>query len=78
MESLVFGAFTVLYGIAIWILLYRDAKRNKTFRNKMLFTISTLMWLLSVSVSAQTPSICPVGGLDAACIAFGNRHTEGP
>lgn len=49
-ESLVFGAFTVLYAIAIWILLYREKKRSKSTLNKMLFATSTIMWVLSVAV----------------------------
>ncbi|KAM5545500.1 hypothetical protein V8D89_000837 [Ganoderma adspersum] len=48
-ESLVFGAFTVLYAIAIWILLYREKKRSKSTLNKMLFATSTIMWVLSVA-----------------------------
>ena len=51
-ESLVFGAFTVLYAIAIWILLYREKKRSKSTLNKMLFATSTTMWVLSVAVRA--------------------------
>ena len=52
-EALVFGAFTVLYAIAIWILLYREKKRNQSSLNKRLFVTSTIMWLLAVTV-------CPV------------------
>lgn len=47
---MIFGAFTVLYAIAIWILLYREKKRSKSTLNKMLFGTSTLMWILSVTV----------------------------
>ncbi|TFK90719.1 hypothetical protein K466DRAFT_484278 [Polyporus arcularius HHB13444] len=49
LESMIFGAFTVLYAIAIWILLYREKKRSKSTLNKMLFGTSTLMWVLSVT-----------------------------
>ncbi|KAI1793718.1 hypothetical protein LXA43DRAFT_1073066 [Ganoderma leucocontextum] len=48
-ESLLFGAFTVLYGIAIWILLYREKKRSQSTLNKRLFATSTVMWILSVT-----------------------------
>ena len=51
-ESLAFGAFTVLYAIAIWILLYKERKRNSATPNKRLFATSTLMWLLSIAVRA--------------------------
>ena len=49
-ESLVFGAFTVLYGIAIWILLYRERVRKRSNLNRALFGISSMMWLLSLVV----------------------------
>ncbi|KAI0742276.1 hypothetical protein C8Q80DRAFT_1107918 [Daedaleopsis nitida] len=49
LESLIFGAFSVLYAIAIWILLYREKARSKSFLNKMLFSTSTGMYLLSVA-----------------------------
>ena len=53
MESLLFGSFTVLYAIAIWILLYRESKRGQSGLNKRLFATSTIMWILSVTV-------CPI------------------
>lgn len=49
-ESLAFGAFTVLYAIAIWILLYKDRKRSSATPNRRLFATSTVMWLLAVAV----------------------------
>ncbi|KAI0738215.1 hypothetical protein C8Q80DRAFT_1275742 [Daedaleopsis nitida] len=49
LESMIFGAFTVLYAIAIWILLYREKKRSRSRLNKMLFATSTIMWVLSVA-----------------------------
>ena len=49
-ESMVFGAFAVLYAIAIWILLYREKRRSKSTLNKMLFGTSTFMFVLSVAV----------------------------
>ena len=58
LESLVFGAFTVLYAIAVWILLYRERARNRTFLNKMLFAVSTIMWLLSLAVRLPLYALC--------------------
>lgn len=52
-ESLAFGAFTVLYGIAIWILLYKERKRASSTPNKRLFATSTVMWLLAIAVRPQ-------------------------
>ncbi|KAL7278439.1 hypothetical protein ACG7TL_007436 [Trametes sanguinea] len=49
MESMLFGAFTVLYAIAIWILLYREKIRGRSRLNRMLFGTSTAMWVLSVA-----------------------------
>ncbi|RDX40975.1 hypothetical protein OH76DRAFT_1365346 [Lentinus brumalis] len=49
LESLIFGAFTVLYAIAIWILLYREKVRSRSSLNKMLFATSTVMYVLSVA-----------------------------
>ncbi|KAI9061933.1 hypothetical protein FKP32DRAFT_1612869 [Trametes sanguinea] len=49
MESMLFGAFTVLYAIAIWILLYREKIRGRSRLNRMLFGTSTVMWVLSVA-----------------------------
>lgn len=45
-----FGAFTVLYAIAIWILLYREKVRGRSTLNRALFGTTTVMWLLSVAV----------------------------
>lgn len=45
-----FGAFTVLYAIAIWILLYREKVRGRSTLNRALFGTTTIMWLLSVAV----------------------------
>ncbi|OBZ74481.1 hypothetical protein A0H81_05134 [Grifola frondosa] len=49
LESLVFGAFCVLYGISTWILMYRTDSRNRTTLNKMLFATSTLMFALCIA-----------------------------
>lgn len=49
-ESLAFGSFTVLYAIAIWILLYKERKRGSSTPNKRLFATATVMWLLSIAV----------------------------
>ena len=50
MESMLFGAFTVLFTIAIWILLYREKVRGRSTTNRVLCATSTAMWLLSVAV----------------------------
>ncbi|KAI8992744.1 hypothetical protein BD414DRAFT_482056 [Trametes punicea] len=49
LESMLFGAFTVLYAIAIWILLYREKIRGRMRLNRMLFGTSTVMWVLSIA-----------------------------
>ncbi|KAI0328846.1 hypothetical protein GY45DRAFT_1372082 [Cubamyces sp. BRFM 1775] len=49
MESMLFGAFTVLFTIAIWILLYREKVRGRSRTNRVLCATSTAMWLLSVA-----------------------------
>ncbi|OJT12260.1 hypothetical protein TRAPUB_11194 [Trametes pubescens] len=49
LESMMFGAFTVLYAIAIWILLYREKVRGRSTLNRALFGTTTIMWLLSVA-----------------------------
>ncbi|KAI0669111.1 hypothetical protein C8Q78DRAFT_1071091 [Trametes maxima] len=49
LESMLFGAFTVLYAIAIWILLYREKLRGRSTLNRMLFGTTTIMWVLSVA-----------------------------
>ena len=64
-ESLVFGAFTVLYAIAIWILLYREKKRSKSTLNKLLFATSTVMWVLSVAVRFPLSRLCYNSWLDS-------------
>lgn len=54
MESMLFGAFTVLYSIAVWILLYREKVRGRSTTNRMLFVTSTVMWILAVAVSISS------------------------
>ncbi|KAI0655762.1 hypothetical protein C8Q70DRAFT_413637 [Cubamyces menziesii] len=46
MESMLFGAFSVLYAIAIWILLYRQRISSRVRLNRMLFLTSTSLWIL--------------------------------
>ncbi|KAI0324272.1 hypothetical protein GY45DRAFT_432739 [Cubamyces sp. BRFM 1775] len=46
MESMLFGAFSVLYAIAIWILLYRKRISSRVKLNRMLFLTSTTLWIL--------------------------------
>ncbi|KAJ8502155.1 hypothetical protein ONZ51_g156 [Trametes cubensis] len=49
MESTLFGIFTVLYAIAVWILLYREKTRGHSRLNMVLCLTSTMMWLLSIA-----------------------------
>ncbi|KAI0324273.1 hypothetical protein GY45DRAFT_432292 [Cubamyces sp. BRFM 1775] len=49
MESTLFGISTVLYAIAIWILLYRERTRGHSRLNMVLCLTSTAMWLLSIA-----------------------------
>ncbi|PIL34710.1 hypothetical protein GSI_03491 [Ganoderma sinense ZZ0214-1] len=66
-ESLAFGAFTVLYGIAIWILLYKERKRTSSNPNKRLFATATIMWLLAIAHLA-----IDVQRADQAFVVHGN------
>ncbi|KAI1795365.1 hypothetical protein LXA43DRAFT_39057 [Ganoderma leucocontextum] len=47
-ESLLFGAFTVTYGICTWILLFRDRGAGASTRNAVLFSASTVMFVLAL------------------------------
>ena len=83
LESMLFGAFSILYGIAIWILLYREKRRSKSRLNKMLFGTSTAMWVLSVAVRC-VPSLSllvlplPITyySYEYATTALSCRHTK--
>ncbi|KAJ8502153.1 hypothetical protein ONZ51_g158 [Trametes cubensis] len=48
-ESILFGAFTVLFAIAIWILRHRGKVHGRLTTNRVLCATSTAMWLLSVA-----------------------------
>ncbi|KAI0655757.1 hypothetical protein C8Q70DRAFT_413470 [Cubamyces menziesii] len=48
-ESILFGAFTVLFAIAIWILRNRGKAHGRLTTNRVLCATSTAMWLLSVA-----------------------------
>ncbi|KAI0753775.1 hypothetical protein C8Q74DRAFT_336231 [Fomes fomentarius] len=78
LESLVFGAFSVLYAIAVWILLYREKVRSKSFLNKMLFSTSTVMYVLSVvhlvlDVQRAVVGFVNEGGKPDGTLAFYGR-----
>ncbi|KAM5539329.1 hypothetical protein V8D89_007020 [Ganoderma adspersum] len=47
-ESLLFGAFTVTYGICTWILLFRDRGGGGSTRNLVLFSSSTVIFVLAL------------------------------
>ena len=53
-----FGVFTVLCALSIWILLSRERGRAepRTRLNKMLIATSAVMWLLSATVRTLSPS----------------------
>ena len=53
-ESLVFGTFTVLCALSIWILFSRDRlpDRRRSRLNRMLIATSAVMWILSFAVRA--------------------------
>ncbi|KAI9061938.1 hypothetical protein FKP32DRAFT_1575162 [Trametes sanguinea] len=72
LESMLFGAFTVLYAIAIWILLYREKVRGRMRLNRMLFGTSTVMWVLSVAHLAVD-----VVRAVQAFVVWGSRQANG-
>ncbi|KAI1795337.1 hypothetical protein LXA43DRAFT_881965 [Ganoderma leucocontextum] len=49
LESLLFGAFLVLYFISIWILLYREQHHGRTRLNKWMFATATAMFVLALT-----------------------------
>ncbi|KAI0324274.1 hypothetical protein GY45DRAFT_432128 [Cubamyces sp. BRFM 1775] len=49
METLLFGIFTVLYAITVWILLYRGKRRGPSTHSRSLYLTATAIWLLSVT-----------------------------
>ena len=48
METLAFGIFAVLYGVGVWLLMYRNGARW----NRVLFATSTAMLILALAVSS--------------------------
>ena len=78
-ESLLFGAFLVLYAISIWILLTRDQRAGyqRSTVNKGMLGTATVMFVLAVAVSL--PSFCasihpPKRWLCFVLIAFPWQH----
>ncbi|KAI8992758.1 hypothetical protein BD414DRAFT_513867 [Trametes punicea] len=49
LESFFFGAFTVVYGITVWILLGRGRSRGRSTRDLVLLVASTAMFLLTLA-----------------------------
>ncbi|KAI0700388.1 hypothetical protein C8T65DRAFT_709697 [Cerioporus squamosus] len=47
-ESLLFGAFTVLYGACAWVLLYHRRSHDRRTRNGILLIASTVMYALTL------------------------------
>ncbi|PIL26321.1 hypothetical protein GSI_12077 [Ganoderma sinense ZZ0214-1] len=48
LESILFGIFTVLYAISIWILIYRQQHSHRSKLNKRLLGTGTAMFVLAV------------------------------
>ncbi|KAH9912966.1 uncharacterized protein BXZ73DRAFT_82059 [Epithele typhae] len=46
-ESVVFGVFTILCALSVWILFSRERRQARTRLNRILILTSILMWLLS-------------------------------
>ncbi len=52
LESLLFGAFAVLYFISIWILMYREGHHGRKKLHKwVLAATATTMFVLAITVS---------------------------
>ena len=51
LESLLFGAFAVLYFISIWILMYREHRHGRSKLNKWMLATATTMFVLAIAVS---------------------------
>ncbi|RDX48938.1 hypothetical protein OH76DRAFT_1351387 [Lentinus brumalis] len=49
LESLLFGAFAVLYFISIWILMYREHRHGRSKVNKWMFATATTMFVLALA-----------------------------
>ena len=62
LESILFGIFAVLYGISIWILVYRQRHSYFSKLNKMLLGTGTVMFILAVVVSRTIPYHCQHDG----------------
>ena len=62
LESILFGIFAVLYGISIWILVYRQRHSYFSKLNKMLLGTGTVMFILAVVVSCTIACHCQHDG----------------
>ncbi|KAI0753728.1 hypothetical protein C8Q74DRAFT_1306594 [Fomes fomentarius] len=49
LESLLFGAFAVLYFISIWILMYRERHHGRTKLHKWMLATGTAMFVLAIA-----------------------------
>lgn len=49
-ESVLYGAFAVAYGVSTWILLYRRSPQGWFSRDMILFMAATLMFSLATTV----------------------------
>ncbi|KAI0753722.1 hypothetical protein C8Q74DRAFT_332339 [Fomes fomentarius] len=49
LESLLFGAFSILYFISIWILMYREKHHGRTKLHKWMLATATAMFVLAIA-----------------------------
>ena len=59
-ETLFFGASSLLYAISAWILLFRRRPGGRPTINIALFVTSTIMWILSLAVGLMRFSPCTI------------------
>ena len=70
LESILFGIFAVLYGISIWILVYRQRHSYFSKLNKMLLGTGTVMFILAVVVCSSTPCLSHYDGTAVLSVQY--------
>lgn len=50
LESLLFGAFTITYAMGVWSLIRPDCPGRPSYRNWVVFVVSTAMYVLALVV----------------------------
>ncbi|TBU39011.1 hypothetical protein BD309DRAFT_970594 [Dichomitus squalens] len=78
LESLLFGAFAVLYSISIWILLYREKHHGRSKVHKWMFATATTMFVLALAhlcfdVQRAIEGFIANGGTPSGTADFYNR-----